>query len=137
MVSNGTKNYYVVIAETGWKYHLLKPGDSSMSINVDDPDNFCVYNAGDLTLVNVRWGQVYSDIWRIHNGTYVSINEDDNGKDPFLYRIRSGMGSDPHRCTGRWPACKDGTLKTNSVGLSYPQTLPTTAQSQSSGSIKL
>jgi hypothetical protein len=135
-IFNNTKDCIVVLAETGWKYYVLMHGDTSETISVDDPDNFCVYDASGNLVVNVQYNGGLSDIWRIHDGTYVSVDQDDNGS-VTLKKVKVGMGSDPHRCTGRWPLCSDGKLKRDAVGLNYPAQIPISKGGMSSGPITL
>ncbi len=118
-IINNTKNCIVLMAESGWKYHIIMWGDTSETCGVDDPDNFCVYDNNGRLVTNVQYDGRLSEIWRIHDGTYVSVNQDDNGS-VGLKKVKKGWGSDPHRCTGWWPNCDEDTLKRDSVGLKYP-----------------
>jgi hypothetical protein len=124
--------YIVVFAESlkqapWWRYHTLINGDGSSSTHgVDDPDNFCVYNAQNRKILWMEGDSHAGHIFRIHDGNHVSIvKKTDTVANVTVFK-KSFLFSGIHQCTGSaTPGCDKKTdLKLNSLGLSYPWELP-------------
>ncbi|MGE0825341.1 MAG: hypothetical protein AB7G75_32385 [Candidatus Binatia bacterium] len=141
----GFEPLLVVFAESltktpWWRYHTLTQGNNSWdTLEVDDPDNFCVYNFSTKKIVwmlsstPARGGHIF----RIHNGVKARIRKRDD-ESAFVTATGGIIGKDGvHQCVGTAVSCAEKTdLRIDSLGLKFPWELPKHLQYKSKKSIE-
>lgn len=132
MVRKNVEPFIVVIAESvkrdpWWFYHTLTGGGDSLATHeVDDVDNFAVYDFTTKKLVVMigdgKWGHVF----RIHDYNYVNISKRSDTEAGAEVIEKSALYGGLHRCEGgAHSGCEsEFTLKLNSAGLQYAWVLP-------------
>lgn len=99
--------------DEGFDIYRLEPWQNSWDhLKQDDPDGFAAYDMKTHVRISITFEGVKSEVWRIHDGTWVDIL-DDKGN---LY-IKHIQGKKPNRRYGRWPNTKEeGSLKPEHYG---------------------
>lgn len=142
----GFEPLIVVFAESlkkapWWRYHTLIQGSNSWdTLEVDDPDNFCVYNFATKKIVwmlshtPARGGHIF----RIHDGVKARITKRDD--ESAFVTARGGIGKRDgvHQCVEFEVSCVDSTaLRIDSKGLKFPWELPKNLRYEAKKGIEL
>ena len=132
LVNKSAEPLIVVVAESlkkepWWLYHTLVPGgDSLKSINLDDVDNFAVYDFLTKKMLIMIGDGRWSFLFRIHDGNHVNIFKKSETEAGIIMLETTRIAGGLHTCTGKGgPTCyQEQTLKFDSSGLKYVWALP-------------
>jgi hypothetical protein len=131
-VSKAAEDLIVIVAESlkedpWWLYHTLIPGtDSYATLQVEDVDNFCVYNGATRAIVWTAGDNHAGHVLRIHDGTHVNIGRKAANNATVDVLIRGKKYGGVHQCVGAAndECYKQTELKINSDNLGYLWALP-------------
>jgi len=132
LVRKDVEPFIVVIAESvkkdpWWLYHtLIGGGDSLETHQVDDVDNFAVYDFITKKLVVMIGDGKWAHVFRIHDNNRVSIFKKADTEAGVTVLKKSDIFGGLHRCEGKaHSGCgEEFTIKLDSMGLQYRWALP-------------
>ncbi|MFO1424541.1 MAG: hypothetical protein U1F70_13000 [Candidatus Competibacteraceae bacterium] len=130
LVKNATYDRCVVMVaatkKTGKGFDLeqLKSWEDSWQKGVEDPDGLTAYNLKTGKRELIAYEGIKSEVWRIHDGTWVDVIDQSGALELKVYQ--QGMGGKPNRRYGPWyNRQEEGSLKPEHYG--FPDQVNVTA----------